>query len=320
MSVTSAEVMWAWLFRQESLDQGYLRFLNHHGQKALPVLFAIDQVYKGKPLDVVAINKVRSTAGVAPLAAAAALAHRHDPTLLCSVVHPCQSCSGHAARYFANGWRMALPVYLPVYAIPMVLFAPKRLLSAPLSSLKHLIIGVARSSLFLSAYTSIGFAYICAMRSILHPKVVGVRFAAPLLGWTGGAFCGAATLFEKRSRRIELALYVLTHALRSAWYVITTDRLLPRWLVDGLHKNDRGLTLMLSWGLSMVMHAFVRHPQMLRRSYFGLGVRLFDSEDHRHTLFGKSDYAQQANVPRDGATQTSPRMHALKLPPVTSRS
>eukprot|EP00937_MAST-01D_sp_MAST-1D-sp2_P007957 g7957.t1 len=293
MMATSAEVMWAWLFRSESLDPSYLRFLNHHGQKNTAVLRTIDRVYRARPLDrLPALNAARAAMGAAaiPASAAGCTAHLLDPTAVCELVHPGQSCSAHFVRYFANGWRLALPVYLPVYAVPMLLFNGKRLATAPLASMRHLLQGVALSATFLSAYTSIGFGYICTTRRVLHPSVVGAAAAPLLLGLGGGAVCGLANFAEKRSRRIELALYVLTHALRSAWAVIKADGVLPAWLIRALLRRGRGEALMMSYGMMMVMHAFVRHPQMLRRSYFGLCVRLFDSEDHRHALFGKSTY------------------------------
>ena len=90
--------------------------------------------------------------------------------------------------------------------------------------------------------------------------------------------------------------------MRSLWYILRHDGWLPPWLLRWLLHSDRGVTLMMAWGFGVVMHAFVRHPQMLRGSYFGLCTRLFDSEDHRHTLFGKPQYSQ-----RTQPTQISPR-------------
>ena len=372
MSLVSAQAMWAWMFRWESIDPGYLRFLNHHGQKELPVLHSINAQQRGLPFALDAVNAVRAagqarlglfgatrklppvvfdaakaaataTATAAAAAAAAggaAMAHAHDHSALCRIIHPdTESCTRHVLEYFVRGWRLAVPVYLPVYLLPMLLFGSKRLLRDPHGSLYHLVTGVATSSTFLSLYTTIGFASICGLRRVCHPASVGTAASHVSLGALGGVLCGLANLAERKSRRIELALFVMSHALRSLWYVLRTDKVLPPWLVRWLLRHDRGASLMMAWGFGVVMHAFVRHPAMLRSSYFGLCVRLFDSEDHRHALFGKSDYVQ---TPRGGhagaagggaggggggggrggggtATQTSPRRAVPAVPPLGSK-
>jgi hypothetical protein len=353
MSLVSAQAMWAWMFRWESIDPGYLRFLNHHGQKELPVLHCINAQQRGLPFALDAVNAVRAAgqarlglfgatrklppvvfdaAGAAAAAAAAggaAMAHAHDHSALCRIIHPgTESCTRHVLEYFVRGWRLAVPVYLPVYLLPMLLFGSKRLLRDPRGSAWHLVTGVATSSTFLSLYTTIGFASICGLRSVCHPASVGTTASHVSLGALGGMLCGLANLAERKSRRIELALFVMSHALRSLWYVLRTDKVLPPWLVRWLLRNDRGASLMMAWGFGVVMHAFVRHPAMLRSSYFGLCVRLFDSEDHRHALFGKSEYVQTPRGAGQGgggggdggtATQTSPRRAVPAAPPLGSK-
>jgi hypothetical protein len=100
-------------------------------------------------------------------------------------------------------WGRALSVYLPVYLLPAALVHRQALLKRPLPILSKCLQGVARSSLFLSSYISLAFGGAC-----LGHRVTGRSTGAVLAGftWVGGL----ATLLEKKSRRMELALYVMS--------------------------------------------------------------------------------------------------------------
>lgn len=49
-----------------------------------------------------------------------------------------------------------------------------------------------------------------------------------LVYWISGGLAALSVLFEKKSRRSELALYVLPRAGDSLWYILVNRHLLPR--------------------------------------------------------------------------------------------
>ena len=114
-----------------------------------------------------------------------------------------------APRTSCAGFLRALPLYAPVHLVPLLLFSSQRLLRRPLQSLGGSAFSIARSSAFLSTYCTMGWVGLCSWANLhrLFPAVVPLsEFQAV----AAGVLCGVAVLLEKRSRRIELALYTTT--------------------------------------------------------------------------------------------------------------
>lgn len=59
----------------------------------------------------------------------------------------------------------------------------------------------------------------------LHRKVATVDHK--LVYWVAGGIAALSVLLEKKSRRAELALYVLPRAGDSLWYILVNHHLLP---------------------------------------------------------------------------------------------
>ena len=124
-----------------------------------------------------------------------------------------------------------------------------------------------------------------------------------LAGWTGSFF---STIIEKKSRRIELALYVLSQALETLCNAIAgVHTYRPGETVVGTVKatafkasNSVSVGVLLSFMASMAVvgHAYMRHPDVIRGVYLGMLRRFFDS-DKRHvtitTLGKKKDRSHQ---------------------------
>lgn len=64
-------------------------------------------------------------------------------------------------------------------------------------------------------------SYICLQRKIAVKDHKAVY-------WFGGAIAALSVLLEKKSRRTELALYVLPRAADSLWYILVNRHLLPK--------------------------------------------------------------------------------------------
>ena len=80
--------------------------------------------------------------------------------------------------------------------------------------------GAVRPTSFLSAFVGIFQGVICLQRK------VSIR-DHKLMYWFAGGMAALSVLLEKKSRRDELALYVLPRAADSLWYILVNRHLLP---------------------------------------------------------------------------------------------
>lgn len=80
--------------------------------------------------------------------------------------------------------------------------------------------GAVRSTSFLSAFVGLFQAVICLQRKVATRD-------HKLIYWFAGWIAALSVLIEKKSRRSELALYVLPRAADSFWYILVNRHLLP---------------------------------------------------------------------------------------------
>ena len=83
----------------------------------------------------------------------------------CSVIHE-KSCHEDALRKFFIIFRMASTYYIPMHLFPVVVYKRNKILSEPLKILKQLIIGIVRSSLFVSICISLFWYLQCLFKNI----------------------------------------------------------------------------------------------------------------------------------------------------------
>jgi hypothetical protein len=252
MCLACSQILYAFIMEPASLPPSYVRFILRQGAKDPAVWAGIREVaartrraetaaraaglvgaeaarrvaaevaasplraLAGSPALVAASEAARAQVlAVASASGAAATSPASGRGLLqplaCAFFHPGESCPGHVLHFvFPGAWLRALRVYVPVYLLPMLLVHRGRLLSAKeaLPLLGRAATGVARSSLFLSLAIGLAFGGACA----------GFRLNGHATGAVVAAFtwpAGLATLAEKKSRRMELALYVAARSLES---------------------------------------------------------------------------------------------------------
>ena len=63
-------------------------------------------------------------------------------------------------------------------------------------------------------------SYICLQRKL-------VTRDHKLVYWFGGAIASLSILLERKTQRAELALYVLSNAANSLWYILVKRHLIP---------------------------------------------------------------------------------------------
>jgi hypothetical protein len=95
-------------------------------------------------------------------------------------------------------------------------------------------------------------------------------------GALAGFFGGLMVSIEKRSRRLELALYVLAQAIPSAYRNLVAKGRLP-------HIRNFEVLLFMS-SMVVIMHAYILHPHLLRPSYLSL-LRFFFGSGGRNANF-----------------------------------
>lgn len=262
-AAASGVVIWAWLHNTVNLDLSYRRFLDVHGgqQQATQILW--DHWHSRKSVAVLAAdaataaqNALRKAQGVPPI-------DWNNVKSICEVLHPKHSHISYFFHFFKGAYLRALPVYLPVYIAQTVLFRLKHLIRHPVEGLSVFASNVARSSLFLALYCSMCWTAACAGSQIV-PKSQGITVLAGMAG-------GSCVLIERKSRRIELALFVLSHAVKVMgrtgvmWGVLPT---VPQGMLS---------TTLFCLGMAIIMHSYVERPGMMRKTYLGLFEFFFGS-------------------------------------------
>ncbi|CAI5493823.1 unnamed protein product [Closterium sp. Naga37s-1] len=135
-------------------------------------------------------------------------------------LHPGGWCWWHFLSFLPAAYMRAVPVYVPVYLVPALLVHRSSLLRQPLSIALRTALGAARSSLFLATYCGTAWFWTCNIH-----QLVGKCTRATM---AGGAFlCGLAVLLEKKSRRMELALYCFSRAIESYFICLASWGVLP---------------------------------------------------------------------------------------------
>ena len=153
---------------------------------------------------------------------------------------------------------------------------------------------VLRSATFLSTYCTFSINFVLFYRALgLRYRYVGslAQYTYGIAGLTGSLF---STLIEKKSRRIELALYVLSQAVESLCNAIAgVHTYRPGEIVVGAVKatafkasssTSVGVLLSFMASMAVVGHAYMRHPDVIRGVYLGMLRRFFDSDERHVTI------------------------------------
>lgn len=148
--------------------------------------------------------------------------------LPCSVLHPHTGTCTHASVLtFKNAFRRSFPVYSTVFGVA-ALFRIRQSLRAPGTTLAHIATSSVRSTTFLATFVAACMALVCVIRRMMPWEMWPAYWAL--------SFVAASSIFiERKSRRSELALYVLPRALDSAYLILSAQRPALR-VADGLKR------------------------------------------------------------------------------------
>ncbi|XP_023545568.1 uncharacterized protein LOC111804956 isoform X3 [Cucurbita pepo subsp. pepo] len=253
MCLSSSQILSAYVLKQDSLPPSFRSFLNTHGGKDTVILEGLKSFILGMPSPnkFNAIEKYYQTKG----------AHvKLDPGMKtpCTIIHGNQSCGGHFLSFIIQGYKRALPVYLPVYLIPALIVHRQGLMNRPYEILARGLLGTARSSLFLSVYCASAWIWTCLTARTFQKINVPLVAVATFL-------TGLALAIEKKSRRIEISLYCLARGIESFFSCMTDLGYLPPSL-----NFKRADVIVFSLSTSIIMHCYAQEREVFRSKYLNV--------------------------------------------------
>ena len=252
MCVSATVILSCFILRRDAVVGPYAKFLDRHGGKTVAHYAFAGALAKA--------TTARETRLVVKNAAAALYGHpgaslrdkKHEASLLAALdvsdaslmrrrpklwrllVHPETSHGGaHFVTFFTQSLVRSFGVNAPLYLVSTLVVHRHAVMDKKRGPaiLKRSVVGVARSSAFLSAYCALAWA--------------GPDIAQTLLGdvrwWTivlGVPLAGLATFLEKPSRRQELGVYCASRALEAV-AVLVAGANAKRIASDESRKNAR---------------------------------------------------------------------------------
>jgi len=135
---------------------------------------------------------------------------------------------------------------VPVTIVSMLIFNRKRLFENKLDSIKKILSGSTRSSIFLALYCGNAWAVQCFL-----------RYMNMLNGWSTwlllGPLAGLPILLERKDRRLELAIYCASPALQSFYTCGIMYKYIPRVPNTRYWRDATGYHVMLMFSFSMAV-------------------------------------------------------------------
>jgi len=255
MCLSSSQILSAWILKPDSLPSSYIAFLNKHGGKDLSIIRGFKELaLKMEPFSALkAIEEYYKSNGVDL---------KLDPNMSipCTMLHGNQGCMSHFFSFLGPAYLRSLPVYLPVYFVPALLVHRQGLFVRPFPILWKSLIGTARSSLFLAVYCASAWSWTCvlfrATGTINSPLVAAATFPV-----------GLALMIEKKSRRMEIALYCFARAMESFAICVTDWGLLERYNLIPPKRFD---VLLFSTATAIIMHCYAQERDVFRSKYLNV--------------------------------------------------
>ncbi|TKA55385.1 hypothetical protein B0A53_02309 [Rhodotorula sp. CCFEE 5036] len=269
--VSSYQIMRCWFNKPHLLPSAYSNWILRLARMDPNVLQLLRYAWEGRfvygqkaDADVLKVCENAATRAGLPLSAM-------DPSQIrridCSVVHHSiggGTCEQNALKRWIWAFLDALAIYLPVHAIPPLLFNFRRVLSQPGMSAKRILQAACRSSAFLATFVASIYAAVCLVRTRL-PQAIASIPQQPLDGGLavqlGCLVCGLSVLIENKHRRKEMALYTAPRAL----YALL-DETFPASLLSSPLGQQVGTwleRLVFSLSSGAVLTAAVHRPDLV---------------------------------------------------------
>lgn len=252
-SLLSCQVMYAWHLEPDCLPDSYRRWISARGGLDDRVVTGVRHVIEGRTPDMrswCADNAIPDW-------------HEERPSFIpCHVLHPLHapSCTVHAIKRWFIGFWSGLSVYATVHLVPLLLFRARSLVKAPLSTLGKVGSAIFFSTSFITSFQFIFWSVFCSSRNLLQRDV---RLTTVLAGLAAGL----SVLWEKKSRRSELALFTLPRAIDCAWKILVKR---------GLARNVPHAELAIfAAAMGTILAFYQRDAAIIKPHYLGAMKRYF---------------------------------------------
>ncbi|KAL4150364.1 hypothetical protein PRNP1_009766 [Phytophthora ramorum] len=222
-SLSSAQVMYAYVMRPRTLPPEYFRFIQRTGPVELETL-ELGNRKPGIPRDF-------------PL-----------PTDIvpCRLLHPnADSCAVGTLLCFKRAFLKTFPLYLSLFIVPGVVIHFKRFLRAPFRTLVRSTLNATRSNCFLASFVSLYLSLVC--------------------------------LHQPKSRRSELALYVLPRALDSLAMILH-----DRGICSGFKYGEVAL---FSASMAVMMHCYEHETESMSPFVYSTMKRFLQTSTDKKQLY-----------------------------------
>ncbi|PTQ34264.1 hypothetical protein MARPO_0082s0089 [Marchantia polymorpha] len=268
MCLSSSQILTAWILKPDSLPSTYISFLNKHGGKDTSIVHGIRALAQGKGLADQLKNVeqfYRDNGTEVQLSP--------DMKIPCRIVHGDQGCVPHFFSFLGASYLRSLPVYSPVYFVPAILVHRQGLFARPLTIFRKTLLGLGRSSLFLATYCASAWLWTCGVFRL-------TQTCNPALVAAGTFPTGLAVLIEKKSRRMELALYCMSRAIESFAICVADTGVLKRWNLSPPKRID---VVLFSMATAIIMQCHAEERDVFRSKYLNVLDWVFGVPDPQKT-------------------------------------
>ena len=298
-ALSSAQVMYAYVMRPETLDPGFWNFIVRAGPIDKETLGAVRAQCNGSPVDLRHLAQY-AVPGKDPKGWTTG---ERLPCVPCVIMHRdtgCAMCASHAVAASADTFRKCFPFYLSIHLVPFCVLNAAKALRNPVGTVTTATGATIRSTTFISAFVGSYMASICGLRWARGGKEHRAAYYA------AGIVAGSMLFIEKKSRRGELALYLLPRAADSLVATMAVKRLVPN-----VPHADLLLFALVSGGL---MHYFENEPETLA-GFLRSGIARFTRRPNAPPPRSASEAVFQVvaeETPQEdgGADDAWPREHA----------
>ncbi|TPX31781.1 hypothetical protein SmJEL517_g04957 [Synchytrium microbalum] len=211
------EIMWSWFYHPYALPKSYVKWISTMSELDPIVHTMLQRIYRGElvynqdgPYNRVCMDFANK------LGLPESLGDASKGFINCTLVHQgVEGCVNHTAKRWRCGFERAFRLYLPVHLLPVILFHPSRF-SKPKelpNTLWKILFGATQSSVFLASFIALVWSPICFSRN----NIMKGRDRESFGIFMGCFLSGFSLLLERKSRRREIALFVVPKAIESAW-------------------------------------------------------------------------------------------------------
>mmetsp|Transcript_3860 Transcript_3860/g.7461 ORF Transcript_3860/g.7461 Transcript_3860/m.7461 type:complete len:540 (-) Transcript_3860:49-1668(-) len=254
-TLSSAQVMYAYVMRPETLPGSYYKFIVRQGPIDEKILQAVRDSNRGRAINLPAVMEyVRKSGGEEAVQVVKKHITSETTNMVpCRALHPyTRFCSMHTLNAFINTAKQIFPVYLSLALVPAVVLRFKHFAAAPTTVLGKSLLGAARSTAFLGLFCSGYQGVICVQREVLQHLGYGDH---KLWYYFAGVLSSLSILIERKSRRSELALYAFPRAMDSLYMIMYDHKLAI--------SIPQGEVVLFCSAMSFVMYIYQNHTDCM---------------------------------------------------------